>query len=153
MFHASALLSFTLFPFMPQKRFREALLATGLCHSPVDCHSSHDGDNAVFLLAAVHVKPHFKCTSCHTCFLFAKLLLEEFDIVSQSKPREKLSVPCVKNLFSAGNDLETVLLQYFASLCVISFFSLVLYGVHKRFYIKPFCVFSCLLYRYSREFV
>ena len=34
----------------------------------VDCHSSHDGDNTVFLLAAVHVEQHFECTSCHTRF-------------------------------------------------------------------------------------
>ena len=38
------------------------LLATELRHSTVDCHSSHDGDNTVFLLAAVHVEQHFECT-------------------------------------------------------------------------------------------
>ena len=34
------------------KGFRDGLLATELRHSTVDCHTSHDGDNTVFLLAA-----------------------------------------------------------------------------------------------------
>ena len=65
------------------KRFRDTLLATEVRHRPVDCHSSHDGNNAVFLLAAVHVEQHFECTSCHTRFLFAKLLLNELDLDKQ----------------------------------------------------------------------
>ena len=65
------------------KRFRNTLLATELRHSPVDCHSSHDGDNTVSFLAAVHVEQHFECTSCHTRFLFAKLLLNELDLDKQ----------------------------------------------------------------------
>ena len=35
------------------KGLRNGLLATELCDSTVDCHSSHDRDNTVFLLAAV----------------------------------------------------------------------------------------------------
>ena len=58
------------------KRFRDTLLATELRHSPVDCHSSHDGDNAVSLLAAVHVEQHFECTSCHTRFFVCKVITQ-----------------------------------------------------------------------------
>lgn len=51
------------------KVFRDAPFTTELRYSPVDCHSSHDGDNTVFLLAAIHVEQHFECASCHTrCF-------------------------------------------------------------------------------------
>ena len=55
------------------KGFRDGLLATELRHSTVDCHSSHDGNNTVFLLAAVHVEQHFECTSCHTRFFVCKV--------------------------------------------------------------------------------
>ena len=55
------------------KGLRNGLLATELCHSTVDCHSSHDRDNTVFLLAAVHVEQHFECTSCHTRFFVCKV--------------------------------------------------------------------------------
>ena len=58
------------------KRFRDTLFATELRHSPVDCHSSHDGDNAVSLLAAVHVEQHFECTSCHTRFFVCKVITQ-----------------------------------------------------------------------------
>ena len=40
-------------------------------------------DNIVFLLVAVHVEQHFECTSCHTRFLFAKLLLNELGLDKQ----------------------------------------------------------------------
>ena len=73
-------LAFCLVPFHVPNRIRNALLATELRHSPVDCNPSHDGDNTVFLLAAVHVEQHLECASCHTRFLFAKLLLNELDL-------------------------------------------------------------------------
>ena len=63
-------LAFRPVPFHVPKCFRDALLATELRHSPVDCHPSHDGDNAVLLLAAVHVEQHFEYTSCHTRLFF-----------------------------------------------------------------------------------
>jgi len=75
-----AALAFRLVSFHVPKRFRDVLLTTELRHSPVDCHSSHDGDNTVFLLAAVHVEQNLECASCHTRFLFAKLLLNELDL-------------------------------------------------------------------------
>ena len=58
-------LAFRLVPFHVLKRSRNTLLATELRYSPVDCHSSHDGDNSVFLLAAVHVEQHLECASAH----------------------------------------------------------------------------------------
>ena len=42
-------------------------------------------------------------------------------------------MPCVKNHVSAGNDLETVLLQYSAFLCVTSFFPLAPVGFINAF--------------------
>ena len=45
-------------------------LATELRYRPVDCHSSHDGDNTVLFLAAVHVEQHFECASAHTRFFW-----------------------------------------------------------------------------------
>ena len=42
-------------------------------------------------------------------------------------------MPCVKNHFPAGNDLETVLFQYSAFLCVTSFFRLALFGFINAF--------------------
>ena len=61
-------LAFGSVAFRIPKCFRDGLLATELCHRTVDCHSSHDGDNTVFLLAAVRIEQHFECTSCHTRF-------------------------------------------------------------------------------------
>ena len=61
-------LAFGSVAFRISKGFRDGLFTTELRYSPVDCHSSHDGDNTVFLLAAVHVEQHFECTSCHTRF-------------------------------------------------------------------------------------
>ena len=42
-------------------------------------------------------------------------------------------MPCVKNHISAGNDLETVLLQYSAFLCVTPFLPLAPFGVINAF--------------------
>ena len=54
--------------------FRELMEASylgtaELGYRAVDCHSSHDGNNTVFLLACVHVEQHLKCTS-HNPILF-----------------------------------------------------------------------------------
>ena len=48
---------------------RNGIPATELRLCSVDCHSSHDGDNTVFLLAPVHKEQHFECRS-HTRLLF-----------------------------------------------------------------------------------
>ena len=89
-------LAFRPVPFHVPKRLRDALFATELRHSPVDCHPSHDGDNTVLLLAAVHVEQHFECASCHTrLFLIAKLSINELDLVSQTQPHgENVSATC-----------------------------------------------------------
>ncbi len=49
------------------------LLVTELRHSHVDCHPSHDGNNTIFLLTAVHVGQHLECASCHTRFFDRKI--------------------------------------------------------------------------------
>ena len=57
---------------------RDGALAAELCHRAVDCNTSHDGDDTVFLLAAVHIEQHFECASCHCLFfLVAKLNMKE----------------------------------------------------------------------------
>ena len=38
-------------------------------HRTIDCNSSHNRNNTVFLLASVHVEQHLKCTS-HNPILF-----------------------------------------------------------------------------------
>lgn len=73
-------LAFRPVPFHVPKRFRDTLLIAELRHNPVNRYPSYDADNIVFLLVAVHVEQHFECTSCHTRFLFAKLLLNELDL-------------------------------------------------------------------------
>ena len=80
------------------KGFRDGLLATELRHSTVDCHSSYDGDNTVFLLAAVNVEQHFECTSCHTRFLFAKLNINELDLDTQIGDKRSKSILPVLNI-------------------------------------------------------
>ena len=64
---------FSLVAFHVPKRFRDALLATELRYRPVDCHSSHEGDNTILFLAAVHVEQHFECASAHTRFFGCKI--------------------------------------------------------------------------------
>ena len=80
-------LSFGSVAFRIPKRFLDVLLATELRHRTVDCHSSHDGDNTVFLLAAVHVEQHFECTSCHTRFFVCKVTTQR---VRPCKPIEAI---------------------------------------------------------------
>lgn len=48
---------------------RNGILTTELRLRSVDCHSSHYGDNAVFLFTPVHEEQHLECCS-HTCLLF-----------------------------------------------------------------------------------
>ena len=56
----------------------DGALAAELSHRAVDCNPSHDGDDAVFLLAAVHIEQHLECASCHCLFfLVAKLNMKE----------------------------------------------------------------------------
>ena len=70
-FHTLAL---CLVPFGIPKLFRDSPFAAELCYRSVDCNSSHDGDNSVLFLTAVHVEQHLECASCHTrFFLVAKL--------------------------------------------------------------------------------
>ena len=60
------------------KFLRNGALAAELCHRAVDCNTSHDGDDTVFLLAAVHIEQHLECASCHCLFfLVAKLNMKE----------------------------------------------------------------------------
>ena len=54
------------------KRFRDTLFATEMRHSPVDCNPSHNGDNAVFLLASVHEEQDFECCS-HTVLFWLQI--------------------------------------------------------------------------------
>ena len=48
-----------------------ALLATELCDSSVDCHSSHDRDISVSLLASIYIEDCLECTS-HNSLLFVR---------------------------------------------------------------------------------
>ena len=62
------------FPFYPVRLgvpllHRNGMPATELRLRPVDCHSSHDGDISVSLLAPVHEEQHLECRS-HTRLLF-----------------------------------------------------------------------------------
>lgn len=50
-------------------RLGHAQLATELCDSSVDCHTSHDRDNSVSLLASVYIEERVECTS-HNSLLF-----------------------------------------------------------------------------------
>ena len=54
--------------------YRNGILAAELRLRPVDCHSSHDGDNAVFLLTSVHEEQDFECCSHTVLFLVANLV-------------------------------------------------------------------------------
>lgn len=57
-------------------------------------------------------------------------------------------MPCVKNHVSAGNDLETVLLQYSAFLCVTSFFPLASFCFINAFILSHsahFCAFYAVI--------
>ena len=64
-------------PHIPQLP-RDGALAAELCHRAVDCYTPHDGDDTVFLLAAVHIEQHLECASCHCLFfLVAKLNMKE----------------------------------------------------------------------------
>lgn len=91
-------LAFGSVAFRIPKGFRDGPLAAELCHRTVDCHSSHDGDNTVFLLAAVHVEQHFECTSCHTRFLFAKLNINELYLDTQIGDKRCKSILPLLNL-------------------------------------------------------
>lgn len=51
------------------KRPLDGLLAAELCDSPVDCHSSHNGHNSIFLLTCVHVEHGLECLS-HTRYFY-----------------------------------------------------------------------------------
>lgn len=52
-------------------RLGHAQLATELCDSSADCHSSHDRDNSVSLLASIYIEDCLECTS-HNCLLFVQ---------------------------------------------------------------------------------
>lgn len=68
-------------------------------------------------------------------------------------------MPCVKNHISAGNDLETVLLQYSAFLCVTPFLPLAPFGVINAFilshsaHFRPFLTAIPKIYRNFALFV
>ena len=56
-----------------------ALLATELCDSSVDCHTSHDRDKSVSHLASIYIEDCLESTSHNSYFLFgAKLNYESF---------------------------------------------------------------------------
>ena len=51
-----------------------ALLAAELCDSSVDCHSSHDWDNSVSLLASIYIEDSLKSTSHNSLhFVWCKI--------------------------------------------------------------------------------
>ena len=48
-----------------------ALLATELCDSSVDCHTSHDRDNSVSLLASIYIEDCLESAS-HNSYFFVR---------------------------------------------------------------------------------
>ena len=53
--------------------FCNVQFATELCQRTIDCNSPHNGDNTVFLLTAIHVEQHLKCTSHNPIFFGYKI--------------------------------------------------------------------------------
>ena len=133
------------------KGLRNGLLATELCHSTVDCHSSHDRDNTVFLLAAVHVEQHFECTSCHTRFLLAKLNINELDLDTQIGDKRCNSISHVLNL-----TLSRVMIckPFFLNPLFLAFsvFRLVIILHRNNTDIKSFSVISPIFLRLFQRF-
>jgi len=127
-----AALSFHLVSFHVPKRLGDALLATELRHSLIDCNPFHDGDNTAFLITTIHVQQHRECTSCYIRF-YCKLNINELGHVSQPKPQAAKCYTVVKNHFPAGNDLKTVLLHNSALLCVTRFLLLSSFGFANAF--------------------
>ncbi len=66
-------LSFSPIALCIPKFFGYGTLAAELGYRTVDCHSSHNGDNTVFLLTSVHVEQHLKCTSHNLILLGYKI--------------------------------------------------------------------------------
>ena len=76
----------------------DGALAAELSHRAVDCNPSHDGDDAVFLLAAVHIEQHLECASCHCLFfLVAKLNMKEPNPAMQNMEQQSNSNGCTEN--------------------------------------------------------
>ena len=73
--HRLAALAFRPVAFGIPQIFRDTLLATELCDSPVDCNSSHDGNYSVFLLASVYIEDGLESTPHNPCFLFGAKLV------------------------------------------------------------------------------
>ena len=77
---------------------RDGALAAELCHRAVDCYTPHDGDDTVFLLAAVHIEQHLECASCHCLFfLVAKLNMKEPNPAMQNMEQQSNSNGCTEN--------------------------------------------------------
>ena len=77
---------------------RDGALAAELCHRAVDCYTPHDGDDTVFLLAAVHIEQHLECASCHCLFfLVAKLNMKELNPAMQNMEQQSNSNGCTAN--------------------------------------------------------
>lgn len=77
---------------------RDGALAAELCHRAVDCYTPHDGDDTVFLLAAVHIEQHLECASCHCLFfLVAKLNIKEPNPAMQNMEQQSNSNGCTEN--------------------------------------------------------
>ena len=53
-----------------------ALLATELCDSSVDCHSSHDRDNSVSLLASIYIEDCLESAS-HNSYFFVRCKIKQ----------------------------------------------------------------------------
>ena len=84
-------------PHIPQLP-RDGALAAELCHRAVDCYTPHDGDDTVFLLAAVHIEQHLECASCHCLFfLVAKLNMKEPNPAMQNMEQQSNSNGCTEN--------------------------------------------------------
>ena len=145
-------LAFGSVAFCIPKGFRNGLLSTKLRHSTIDCHSFHDGDNTVFLLAAVHVEQHFECTSCHTRFLFTKLNINGLDLNTQTGDKRCNSIYHMLNLTLSW--VMIYKLSFFLNLLFFAYsdFWLVIIWNRSSSDIKLFSVISPVFFCYSRDF-
>ena len=101
----------------------DALLATELSHRTVDCHSSHNRNNTVFLFASVHVEQHLKCTSHNLIFFGYKISYQRVIHWYANWCRTMKRDDTKKNFTAlSGNDLKTVHLHYLSFPC---FFAIV----------------------------
>ena len=97
-FHTLAL---CLVPFGIPKLFRDSPLAAELCYRSVDCNPSHDGDNSVLFLTAVHVEQQLECASCHTRFFFGCKTINQ-RVTAKLRRTPQNETETVKSALSSG---------------------------------------------------